>query len=72
MSISQIQEPCDCSTVEEIVENHRTDLINFALHGNDFIRTLAIAAFLQAGGQAELEEVKRQIELVAEVSEKWD
>ncbi|WP_124190531.1 hypothetical protein [Natrarchaeobius oligotrophus] len=72
MKINNHHGPCDCSSVDEIVNNHRTDLVKFALHGDDFIRVLAIAALIQAGGTAELTQVKREIEIAAEVSDRWN
>jgi len=63
----QIQGGCDCRTAEELVANHRTDLIKLALHGDQFIRVLALAALIKADGPEDIESVQRDLHLVQEV-----
>jgi len=58
---------CDCQTVEELVANHRTDLVKLALHGDRFIRILSLAALISADGPDNVESVQRDIHLVQEV-----
>lgn len=60
---------CDCKSIDDIVSNHRTDLIRFVLHGDEFVRVIALAAFIQTGGTAELGHVRREIELLAEFTD---
>jgi hypothetical protein len=58
---------CDCRSVEELVANHRTDLIKLALHGDRFIRVLALAALISADGPESVGSVQRDLQLVQEV-----
>jgi len=55
---------------DEYVRNNREELVAIIKHGNDdFVRALALAALVEYGGDPEIEKVRRELELAAEMKE---
>lgn len=64
---SEQLQKCDCRSVDELVANHRTDLIKLGLHGDRFVRVLALAAIISADGPENIDSVQRDLQLIREV-----
>jgi len=53
---------------DEYVRNNREELVAIIKHGNDdFVRALALAALVEYGGDPDIEKVRRELELAAEM-----
>lgn len=53
---------------DEYVRNNRESLVAIIKHGNDdFVRSLALAALVEYGGDPDIEKVRRELELAAEM-----
>jgi hypothetical protein len=53
---------------DEYVRNNRESLVAIIKHGNDdFVRALALAALVEYGGDPDIEKVRRELKLAAEL-----
>ncbi|QLG49111.1 hypothetical protein [Natrinema halophilum] len=53
---------------DEYVRKNRETLVKIIKHGNDdFVRSLALAAIVEFGGEPDLEKVRREIDRVIEM-----
>lgn len=57
------------SNPEEFVSEHREDLMEILLNGDRTLRALAIAILLEGGDKADVDLVKRELELFEELDE---
>jgi hypothetical protein len=58
------------SEAEEFVKNNREELMEVLLNGDRTLRALAIAILLEGGDGADVELVKRELELYEELDKK--
>lgn len=55
---------------DEYVRTNRDALVDVIKHGNDvLVRSLALAALVEYGGDPEIEKVRRELEKAAELKE---
>jgi len=54
--------------LDEYVRENRATLVRIIKHGNDdFVRSLALAAVVEYGGEPELEKVRRELDRAVEM-----
>ena len=59
----------DTVHLPEYVDEHQEELRALVRNGDPFIRTLALAVLIRGGGQADLELVKKEIQLAQKLDE---
>lgn len=56
----------------DYLQNNRGDLMKLLKHGDPTLRALAIAVLLEAGTEAEIEEVQEELDLYKRIYERRD
>lgn len=56
---------------QQYVQENRDDLMLLIQHGDEFIRTCALAVLIKGGDEADIEKAKRELELLQEVGDEW-
>jgi len=57
---------------QEYVQEHRDDLMYLLRNGDETVRALALAVLLQGGQDADVQLVKRELELYQEADLEWN
>jgi hypothetical protein len=68
--VSMSDSSTTASGAEEFVKENREELMEVLLNGDRTLRALAIAILLEGGDDADIDLVKRELELYEELDEK--
>jgi hypothetical protein len=64
-----VTDPLPFSDPEAYVREHREDLMVLVLNGDPMVRALALAVFVEAGGDADLDLVEREVQMAQELGD---
>lgn len=62
----------DSAVVRKYVEENRKDVLKMIRHEDTFMRALGLAVLYEGGEKADIEIVKRELELLEEVGDEFD
>lgn len=62
----------DSAVVRKYVKENRKDVMKMIRHEDTFLRALGLAVLFEGGEEADIEMVKRELELLEEVGDDFD